>query len=416
MKSKSFSKGLLSILLAAVMLMTLLPMSAMAAKDSDEKVTSASFTVRDFGYGEFTSTCDATSDERLTTIVRECAILEYVDNNYQETADWYFNADKQYYFGLRFVAHYESNGFADSFTAQNAILNLNGKACELVAYDNYQVDKEMTYEVIYKLPVLEAVPMDINYTFDIKQGGSVAPAKAEFELEVLNAEEGSNSPIADYTIGGKTVSTEGEGDFDSKLTVGNNDFGKLMNLLKYEGIYVRQKKGDIEGWTYDESVWAVILQPEVEVNALNEDEAKTEEEYIFNCVKGKLVDGEFVPDSDSVESKMTFTNTYTANHTHSYTLKHDAKEHWNECECGDIQSKEAHKYGDWKIKTEATEAEEGEREHTCSVCGYTETEKLHKLPKAGDDSNPTLMIALLLMSALGLAGTTVYSRKAKSVR
>lgn len=415
MRRKLFSKGLLSILLATVMLTALLPMSAMAEKNSDQEVTADSFILRGYEYGKFTSTCNAISNEQWTTIVREYAVLEYIDNEYVDTADWYFNADKQYYFGMRIVAHQDSAGFADSFAAQNVTLNLNGKACELVSYDNYQVDKETTYEIIYKLPVLKAVPMEINYTFDIKQGGSVAPVKAEFELEVLNTEEGSNSPIADYTIGGKTVSTEGEGGFDSKLTVGNNDFGKLMNLLRYEGIYVRQKKGNAEGWTYDESVWAVILQPEVEVNALNDDKAETEEEYIFNCVKGKLVDGEFVPDSDSVESKMTFTNTYTANHTHEYTLKHDAKEHWNECECGDIQSKEAHKYGDWKIKSEATDAEEGEREHTCSVCGYTETEKLHKLPKAGDDSNTTLMIALLLISAFGV-GTSAYSCKAKSVR
>ena len=84
--------------------------------------------------------------------------------------------------------------------------------------------------------------------------------------------------------------------------------------------------------------------------------------------------------------EMTFTNTYTA---HDYALKHDATHHWDECACKDVQNKELHKYGDWTVTKEATEKEAGEKEHTCTVCGYTEPAEIEKLAaKPGTDTKP----------------------------
>lgn len=422
MKRKAFSKIILSILLVAAMLATLMPMSAMAAKDSDEKVTATSFTLRDYGYGEFTSTCNSTCDDQWTAIVRENAVLEYIDDDYNKTADWYCNAGKQYYYGIAFVSHQNSGGFADTFTAQNATLKLDGNSCELVHSYSDTKDNEKYWVAIYKLPVLEAVPMGIDYTINVEQGGSIAPKSGEFELELLNVEEGSNSPIADYTIGGKTASTNGKGSFDSKLTVGNNDFQKTLNLFS-EGILVRQKKGTAEGWTYDESIWAVTLHHDEEVNSLD-DTAETMKQYTFDCFKGQIVDGEFKPDSETATNKITFTNTYTENepeHTHSFTLKHNETDHWNECDCGAVENKEAHQFGEWKVTTEATETAKGAKEHTCSVCGYSETAEIDMLPKVevpqtGENSPLALWIALLFISGTGVVGATAFSRKRKAVK
>ncbi|MBQ7836444.1 MAG: InlB B-repeat-containing protein [Clostridia bacterium] len=47
--------------------------------------------------------------------------------------------------------------------------------------------------------------------------------------------------------------------------------------------------------------------------------------------------------------------------------------HWYLCDCGEKFNAGDHDYGEWEILVEATEAEEGRREHHCSVCKYTET-------------------------------------------
>ena len=73
-------------------------------------------------------------------------------------------------------------------------------------------------------------------------------------------------------------------------------------------------------------------------------------------------------------------------------------------------------------RTEATEQEAGEKEHTCTVCGYTEKAEIEKLaakpgtdtPATGDNSHMALWIALLFVSGAGVIGTTVYSRKKRA--
>ena len=122
---------------------------------------------------------------------------------------------------------------------------------------------------------------------------------------------------------------------------------------------------------------------------------------------------------------MTFTNTYTA---HAYELKHDATHHWDECACKDVQNKEPHQYGDWKVTKEATKTETGEKEHTCTVCGYTEKAEIAKLPatdpteptesnpNTGDSGHLFLWIALLFVGGFGVIGTGVYCKRKRSSR
>lgn len=63
-------------------------------------------------------------------------------------------------------------------------------------------------------------------------------------------------------------------------------------------------------------------------------------------------------------------------HEHSYTQKHDAAQHWQECSCGERLNVATHTYGDWKVTKEATETEEGSRERGCAVCEYVQTETM----------------------------------------
>ena len=68
-------------------------------------------------------------------------------------------------------------------------------------------------------------------------------------------------------------------------------------------------------------------------------------------------------------------------HTPSASRSNDSTDHWKICEnpwCGEIIEKSAHTYGGWTVTIPATEEHEGERQHTCTECGYTETEIISK--------------------------------------
>ena len=68
-------------------------------------------------------------------------------------------------------------------------------------------------------------------------------------------------------------------------------------------------------------------------------------------------------------------------HTPSASWSNDSTDHWRICENpwgGEIIDKSAHTYGDWTVTIPATEEHEGERKHTCTECGYTETEVISK--------------------------------------
>ena len=137
-------------------------------------------------------------------------------------------------------------------------------------------------------------------------------------------------------------------------------------------------------------------------------------------------------------------------HTEGTEWKSDADNHWHVCTvagCGVVidSSKAAHEF-EWKIDKEATATEKGSKHEECKVCGYkkeaveipatgTPTEPTDPAvptgptkpgdttkpenpdsPQTGDNSMMTLWIALLFVSGAGVAGTTLYSRKRKSVK
>lgn len=73
-------------------------------------------------------------------------------------------------------------------------------------------------------------------------------------------------------------------------------------------------------------------------------------------------------------------------HVHTYELKNDDTEHWQECITVDgiCDAKEtdrsAHDFDDGTVTKEATKSEDGTRVFKCNTCGYTRTEVIPKLP------------------------------------
>lgn len=326
MKTKSL-KSAVSIVLAAIMLMLLVPLSAMAVTYGDDgNITSTYFTLNNFAYGNTVISATVSGETSIafvdgTTFYESTKTTPTCKEDLTETTDVFLQAGKQYFCAIEFSEHFDLYiGVTDPddyiyFDSKlTATLTCNGVSCEQV------LDLSENRRVfVYKLPILEVVPYGIDVTTVIEQGGNVAPTTGAFELEVLNFEDGSNFPIDTFTIGGKNISTNGTGSFNSKLTIGSNDYEKLYYLAN-EGIFVKQKKGNTEGWTYDESVWFVQLHHEAVVNALGDD-VETMPNIKFDCYKGKITDGTFSFDSDIPAEKVTFTNIYTENIDPSVTVK-----------------------------------------------------------------------------------------------
>lgn len=91
-----------------------------------------------------------------------------------------------------------------------------------------------------------------------------------------------------------------------------------------------------------------------------------------------------------------------------------------------------HSFGEWTVTKEPAAAQEGSREKTCAVCGYTVTESLAALedtenpkeldkvqedtdvPKTGELNDLPLFLIILLVSAAGFVGTALAIRRKRA--
>ena len=180
-----------------------------------------------------------------------------------------------------------------------------------------------------------------------------------------------------------------------------------------EGAFVQQVNDGEAGWTYDDTVWGVLMEEIPVAYAMGDD--GTASGYIVYVVPASIDgNGYYYIDWENLQAAdMACTNTYTA---HDYALKHDATHHWDECACKDVQNKELHKYGDWKVTKEATQTAKGEKEHTCTVCGYTEKAEIPMRTNVptGDDSSFALWAALFTLSAAAVTATATMGKRKKA--
>lgn len=152
-------------------------------------------------------------------------------------------------------------------------------------------------------------------------------------------------------------------------------------------------------------------------------------------------------------AEITFADTVTSKlegHTVDSTGWHaDADGHWNTCECGEKLNETAHTFK-WMTDKEATATEAGSKHEECAVCGYKKaaveipaigttddkenettdkTEEKDTTGKTTDKTtdktsavqtgvtdNATLWTSLLLLAAVSLGGTLLYSRKRDTIK
>lgn len=161
------------------------------------------------------------------------------------------------------------------------------------------VDK-MSFENVYTFddPVIK---VEIPFTKTVKQGGTNAPNKQTFKLEIFDVGNGNADNYKDvsYTA---SVSTNGKGDYNGTMVI----TGPRSQVREFicEGFLVREVKGSASFWSYSDAVWAVIPEYDVE-----NDVTKL---YIYPTKAEKTEDGNrYVWENMSAAGRMSFTNTYT---------------------------------------------------------------------------------------------------------
>lgn len=78
------------------------------------------------------------------------------------------------------------------------------------------------------------------------------------------------------------------------------------------------------------------------------------------------------------QTELALADTVLPKTGHTYEYMSDADGHWGTCFCGNTQEKEVHAFDEWVVTKIATDAEDGVKERSCSVCGYVETEVIPK--------------------------------------
>ena len=82
-----------------------------------------------------------------------------------------------------------------------------------------------------------------------------------------------------------------------------------------------------------------------------------------------------VTDSQEGDRNELRSDTITADHTLGEEWEYGGQGHWRACTaCGKAMNVSDHIFGDWKIDKRPFAGIPGRREHTCSVCGFIESE------------------------------------------
>ena len=190
-----------------------------------------------------------------------------------------------------------------------------------VYYRKAEFTNTYTYsETRYELP----------FTKTVKLGGSADPGRETFELEIFDVGVGSMEEHAKklYTA---AVTTNGAGDYDGRLVISGP--ADQVEALVCEGFYVREKNAGAANWTYDDAVWHILPERtgyivDVDAPLVNNLPADTQPEtesneyrLVIHATKREKGDnGVYYEDYETPVEKMTFTNTYTRSDDASITV------------------------------------------------------------------------------------------------
>ena len=214
--------------------------------------------------------------------------------------------------------------------------------------DTYTEDADVTLNPVWD----ELITLSVPFTTTVKLGGEAVPGETTFKLAIVGA-NADDSQYADVTVSA-SVTTNGEGSYEGTMTLSGPS--RQLNDMLCEGAFVQQVNEGKDGWTYDDTVWGLLLWQGIA--EYSTDDAATEDTVLILPVICEEADDGMYYDLDweaNPVDRMTFTNTYTKS---------------------------------------AQPAENN--------------------PNTGDSSNLTLWFALLAVSAAGVIGTGVHNKRRRS--
>lgn len=230
--------------------------------------------------------------------------------------------------------------------------------------DTYSIDEDVTLYPVWD-PI---VTMTVPFTTTVALGDSGVPGETVFTLKIVGASM-PEEYYADVTVSA-AVTTNGAGDYTGAMTL-TGPFRQLRNML-CEGAFVQQVDAGAANWTYDDTVWGLLMNGVPQ--ALADDDVSAYSMLILPVTSEETEDGVHYTlqwEADPVE-QMQFTNTYTKSVTKPAEPTPPAES---------------------KPDTGATES-----------------------PQTGDSRNVTPWFVLLLVSAAGAVGTGVYSKRRRNSR
>ena len=211
---------------------------------------------------------------------------------------------------------------------------------------------------------VKTVTVTVPFTITVKQGGSAAPRKTVFELELVD-NQGKTLSFDGVTVSGTMTTTNGKGDYEGNMTF-TGPSQQLRNMLG-EGAFVRQVNGGKANWTYDDTVWGLWL-----------------------------FDGAAYATADSAGFIVLILPT----------TKNDAGDYYIDWDSLDLEKDVLKQMTFTNIYTRSTYRPSGNGSNTGTITS----------PQTGDNSNLAVWFALLAVSAAGVMGAGVYSKRRRSSR
>ena len=229
-------------------------------------------------------------------------------------------------FAQNYIYLRERKGSAAGWTYSDALYRVNRNTQDGQTY-TYSFDRVDGENAVYSLEkatftntyTYSETRYELPFTKTVKLGGSAAPGRETFELEIFNV---GNSNLTNYgNLYTAVVTTNGAGDYDGRLVISGP--ANSVEALVCEGFYVREKNAGTANWTYDDAVWhiwpertggVIVDPPLVNVPSGNVPLEETGPEYslaIYATTREESENGVYYVDSEAPADKMTFTNTYT---------------------------------------------------------------------------------------------------------
>lgn len=229
-------------------------------------------------------------------------------------------------FGRNYIYLREKKGSAAGWTYSDALYRVkrNIQDDQTYTYSFNRVDGETAVNDLEKATFTNIYTRyELLFTKTVKQGGSAAPGRETFELEIFDVR---NTNLTDYTkLYTADVTTNGVGDYDGALVISGP--ARDVSDLICEGFYVREKRSDAANWSYSDEVWFVtreevssgpgddiIIDGPLPPSNVPSPDGGSDPGYTLVIYPTTAESGDngiyYTPNGDSVE-KMTFTNTYT---------------------------------------------------------------------------------------------------------